>query len=345
MIPHTLRISGSQPPEYQGGLTMTFTRFALSCALAALVTAPAMADRWRGWNIHPEDYPNSIALEGFAKEVAEKTAGRIEPQVYHNAVLGDQPDAIEQTRNGGLDFANFNMGPMGQIVPATNVLSLPFIFKDVDQMHTVMDGEIGQRFSDALAEEGLVALSWFDSGSRSFYNTKKPIETPADVAGMKFRVMNNDLYVQMVDKLGGNATPMAYSEVYQSLKTGVIDGAENNYPSYDSSNHFEVAPYYSITNHLIIPECLCVSTAAWEKLSEEDKAIVKEAAVNAAKEQRALWAEREMKSREKVEAAGSKINEVKDPQAFQDAMGPVYETFIKANPDLESLIKDIQATM
>ena len=323
---------------------MTFTRIALCGAIAALTAVPAFAETWRGWNIHPEDYPNSIALESFAKEVAEKTEGRIEPQVYHNAVLGDQPDAIEQVRNGGLDFANFNMGPMGQIVPATNVLSLPFIFRDVDQMHVVMDGEIGQRFSDALSEEGLVALSWFDSGSRSFYNTKHAIETPEDVKGMKFRVMNNDLYVQMVDQLGGNATPMAYGEVYQSLKTGVIDGAENNYPSYDSSNHFEVAKYYSITNHLIIPECLCVSTATWEGLSDEDKAIVKEAAVHAAEEQRELLADREMKSREKVEAAGSMVNEVKDPAAFQSAMAPVYEGFIKANPDLESLIKDIQSS-
>ncbi|ASM74611.1 solute-binding protein (plasmid) [Pseudosulfitobacter pseudonitzschiae] len=323
---------------------MTFTRIVLSGAIAALIAAPAMADEWRGWNIHPEDYPNSIALETFAKEVADKTEGRITPAVYHNAVLGDQPDAIEQVRNGGLDFANFNMGPMGQIVPATNVLSLPFIFRDVDQMHTVMDGEIGQRFSDALAAEGLVALSWFDSGSRSFYNTKKPIETPADVEGMKFRVMNNDLYVNMVDQLGGNATPMAYGEVYQSLKTGVIDGAENNYPSYDSSNHFEVAKYYSITNHLIIPECLCVSTATWDGLSDADKDIVKAAAVAAAQEQRTLWAEREKVSRAKVEAAGVEINEVADPKAFQDAMGPVYEGFIKANPDLEVLITDIQST-
>ncbi|MET4104145.1 tripartite ATP-independent transporter DctP family solute receptor [Roseovarius sp. MBR-78] len=323
---------------------MTFTKFALSCALATLVAAPTVAEQWRGWNIHPKDYPNSVALEGFAKEVADKTEGRIEPEVYHNGVLGDQPDAIEQVRNGGLDFANFNMGPMGQIVAATNVLSLPFIFRDVDHMHTAMDGDIGRRFSDALEAEGLVALSWFDSGSRSFYNTKHPIKTPADVKGLKFRVMNNDLYVNMVDQLGGNATPMAYGEVYQSLKTGVIDGAENNYPSFESSNHYEVAKYYSITNHLIMPECLCISTASWDALSDEDKAIVKAAAVNAAQEQRALWAEREKASRAKVEAAGVSVNEVSDPKAFQAAMAPVYEGFITANPDLEALIKDIQAT-
>ncbi|NIZ11325.1 TRAP transporter substrate-binding protein [Pseudooceanicola sp. HF7] len=323
---------------------MNYKHTAVTGLLAAMVAMPALAEDWRGWNIHPEDYPNSIALEMFAEQVAEATEGRVTPQVYHNAVLGAQPDAIEQVRNGGLDFANFNMGPMGQIVPATNVLSLPFIFKDVDHMHRVMDNEIGERFSKALSEEGLVALSWFDSGSRSFYNTKKPIMSPADVDGMKFRVMNNDLYVDMVDQLGGNATPMAYSEVYQSLKTGVIDGAENNYPSYDSSNHFEVAPYYSITNHLIIPECICISTASWEALSAEDQEMVKQAAVDAAETQRELWAEREMASLEKVKAAGSKINEVDDPKAFQDAMGPVYAGFLAENPDLEALVKDIQAT-
>ncbi|QOL81346.1 TRAP transporter substrate-binding protein [Pseudooceanicola spongiae] len=323
---------------------MTFTRFALSGALAALIAVPAVAEDWRGWNIHPEGYPNTVALESFAKDVAAKTDGRIEPTVYNNGTLGDQPDAIEQVRNGGLDFANFNMGPMGQIVPATNVMSLPFIFRDVDQMHRVMDGPVGQQFSDALAKEGLVALSWFDSGSRSFYNTKRPIKTPADMDGLKFRVMSNDLYVEMVDDLGGNATPMAYGEVYQSLKTGVIDGAENNYPSFESSNHYEVAKYYSITNHLIIPECICVSTATWEATSDEDKAIVTQAAIDAAVLQRDLWSKREMESRAKVEASGVEINEVDDPKAFQDAMAPVYAGFLKSNPDLESLVKEIQAT-
>ncbi|MBT9384389.1 TRAP transporter substrate-binding protein [Pseudooceanicola sp. CBS1P-1] len=323
---------------------MKIATVALCGALAALIAAPVAAKDWRGWNIHPEGYPNTIALEDFAKEVAEKTDGRIKPTVYNNAVLGDQPDAIEQVRNGGLDFANFNMGPMGQIVPETNVLSLPFIFKDVEHMHRVMDGPIGQEFSDALSSAGLVALSWFDSGSRSFYNTKHPIETPADMKGLKFRVMNNDLYVNMVDALGGNATPMAYSEVYQSLKTGVIDGAENNYPSFDSSNHYEVAKYYSVTNHLIIPECICISKATWDATPEADQEIVKTAAINAAKEQRALWAKRSEASKEEVEAAGVKVNQVKDPAAFQAAMKPVYANFLAENPELKPLVEAIQTT-
>ncbi|WP_251976627.1 TRAP transporter substrate-binding protein [Salinicola avicenniae] len=297
---------------------------------------------WRGWNVHPDGYPNSVALQSFADEVSEKTEGRLNPRVYNNAVLGDQPDAIEQTRSGALDFGNFNMGPMGPIVSETNVLSLPFLFNNVDQMYQLMDGEIGERFADALAEKDLIALSWFGSGARSFYNTDHPIETPDDLQGLKLRVMNNDLYVQMVDALGGNATPMSYGEVFQSLKTGVIDGAENNYPSFDSSNHFEVAKYYSETEHLIIPECLCVAASSWDALSDEDQSIVREAAQHAAEEQRQLWAEGVEKSREEVEAAGVEINRIDDKAAFQSRMEPIYQAFIASHPDLESLIDDIR---
>ncbi|WP_353471745.1 TRAP transporter substrate-binding protein [Salipiger sp. H15] len=323
----------------------TKARMALvaATALCGMLAGAAQAETWRAWAIHPEDYPNVVALQQFADEVTAKTEGRIEPTVYANGVLGAQPDAIEQVRAGAIAVGNFNMGPMGEIVPATNVLSLPFVFRDVDHMHKVMDGEIGKRFSDALSGEGLVALSWMDSGSRSFYNTKHAIQTPADMEGLKFRVMNNDLYVQMVDQLGGNATPMAYGEVYQSLKTGVIDGAENNYPSFESSNHYEVAKFYSITNHLIIPECICVSTKVWDKVSDEDKAVVTAAAVSAAELQRKLWAEREEVSKQKVIDSGVAVNEVTDAEAFQTAMEPVYAKFIETNPDLESLIRDIQS--
>ena len=156
--------------------------------------------------------------------------------------------------------------------------------------------------------------------------------------------MNNQLYVNMVDDLGGNATPMAYGEVFQSLKTGVLDGAENNFPSFESSNHYEVAKYYSLTEHLILPECVCIAKTSWDALSPKDQEIVRQAAVDSAKEQRDLWAKRETESRKKVEAAGVKINEIKDKAAFQDKMKPVYEAFFKQNPDMKSLVADIRAT-
>ncbi|MCA0973651.1 TRAP transporter substrate-binding protein [Halomonas denitrificans] len=322
------------------------TNAAILAALTAsvgLVASPAMAEQWRGWNIHPPEYPNSIALETFAKQVDDKTDGRITPKVYHNAVLGDQPDAIEQTRNGALDFGNFNMGPMGPMVPAANVLSLPFIFESEEAMYELMDGEIGDRFAAAMEEQGLIAIGWFGAGSRSLYNTDHPVQTPDDVKGMKVRVMNNDLYVEMIDALGGNATPMAYGEVYQSLTTGVIDGAENNFPSYESSGHYEVARYYSLTNHLVIPECLCVARSSWEQLSADDQAAIREAAAIATSEQRELWAQRTEASRQKALDAGVEINEVPDKAAFQTLMEPVYDGFLSDNPDLASLVDDIRA--
>lgn len=312
---------------------------------AALVafTLPAQAEDWRGWNIHPDGYPNSVALKEFAEAVAEQTEGRVNPRVYNNAVLGDQSDAIEQTRNGALDFANFNMGPMGPIVKETNVFSLPFLFNNIEHMHTVMDGEIGDRFADALEEKGLVALSWFDSGARSIYNTKRPINTPEDVQGLKIRVMNNDLYVEMMEALGGNATPMSYGEVYQSLTTGVLDGAENNFPSFESSNHYETTDYFSLTEHLIIPECLCVAKASWDDLSEEDQTIISGLAEEASQRQRELWVESSEESRQIVLDHGVEINEVEDKAAFQALMEPMYENFIANNPGTGELIEEIRA--
>lgn len=316
---------------------------ALALTLAAgAVTTDALAKDMRGWNIHVEDYPNSIALEAFVKEVAEKTNGRITGKVFHGGVLGSQPDAIEQVRLGALDFGQFNLGPMGQVVPETNVVSLPFIFKSIPDMYKVMDGEGGARIAEGMEKKGIVVVGWYDSGARSFYNSKGPINTPDDVKGMKVRVMNNDLFVGMINSMGGNATPMAFGEVFQSLKTGVVDGAENNPPSYESTNHFEVAKYYSLSEHLIIPECLCISKKTWDTFSPEDQAIVMAAGKASAEMQRGLWQAREAKSMEKVKSGGVAVNTVADKGPFQEAMQPVYENFLKSNPDLKELVELIQ---
>jgi tripartite ATP-independent transporter DctP family solute receptor len=321
---------------------MKFSSIVATAVVAVSIPVVAAAAEWRGWNIHVEDYPNTVALDQFAAELAETTD--IKLQMFHGGVLGSQPDAIEQVRNGGIQVGQFNLGPMGPIIPTTNVVSLPFIFNDVPHMFRAMDGDVGKVFEEAMAAEGVVPLAWYDSGARSFYNSERPIMTPSDVEGLKVRVMNNDLFVDMIAQLGGNATPMAFGEVYQSLKTGVIDGAENNYPSYESTGHFEVAGFYSISQHLIIPECLCVATEAWEALDADTQAAVRTAAQNSAKTQRELWAEREAASRAKVEASGVKINEVENKVAFQELMAPVYEGFIAANPDLASVIEAIQTT-
>lgn len=313
-------------------------------ALMAAFTVPAQAKEWKGWNIHVAGYPNTVAMDKFAELLAKKSDGRITLKMYHGGTLGSQPDAIEQLRLGGLEIGNFNMGPIGPIVPEANVVSLPFIFKNTDHMWRVLDGKAGKIMAAGLEKKGIVPLAWYDAGARSFYNSKKPITKPSDVVGMKVRVMNNDLYSGMISAMGGNPSPMAFSEVYQSLKTGVVDGAENNYPSYESTGHYEVAKYYSNSQHLIIPEILAINAGVWNSLSAADQKIVKEAAVESAKLQRELWKKREIASKKKVIAGGVIVNEIPDKSAFQAAMKPVYDKFLADNPSLKPLVELIQKT-
>ncbi|WP_163134191.1 TRAP transporter substrate-binding protein [Agarivorans sp. Alg241-V36] len=308
------------------------------------LSASLQATEWKGWNIHKAGYPNTVGMDKFAELVEQKSNGDFSIKMYHAGVLGNQPDAIEQVRIGGLEIGNFSLGPIGPIVKEANVLSLPFVFDDVAHMHKAMDGEVGDKINAAMEQKGLISLAWYDAGARSFYNSKKPITQPADVAGMKVRVMNNDLYSGMVSALGGNPSPIAYAEVYQSLKTGVVDGAENGWPEYESMGHFEVAGYYSLSQHLIIPQCLCVNASAFRKLPEAQQQMLKEAAQESAQVQRDLWAEREAFSRDKVVKAGVKLNEISEKEPFQVAMQPVYDKYLGENPELKPLVMLIKST-
>ncbi len=324
-------------------MSLRFSTSIATIAVAAVcgltVAGSAQAENLRGWNVHVEDYPVSHGMEAFVKEITDKTDSEITGKVFHGGVLGSQPDAIEQLRLGALDFGVFSMGPVGQVVPEASIVSLPFIFSSVEAMYELMDGEAGEAINAGLEAKGIKALGYYDAGARSFYNSKKAINTPADVEGMKVRVMNNDLFVGMIEAMGGNATPMAFAEVYQSLKTGVVDGAENNPPSYESTNHFEVAGFYSLSQHLIIPECLCMSLRTWNKLTPEQQEIVAAAGKHSTDYQRELWQEREVASMDKVVDSGVEVNIIKDKAPFQAAMEPVYATFLEANPDLTPLVE------
>jgi tripartite ATP-independent transporter DctP family solute receptor len=337
-------LGGIQLMEAQKNTLGRFGALSLVAAASLVIASAAHAAEWRAWNIHVEGYPNTVAMDKFADLVKAKTGGNITIKNFHGGVLGNQPDAIEQVRIGALEIGNFNLGPIGPIAAEANVVSLPFIFRDMEHMHRALDGEAGAKISEGMAKKGLIALAWYDSGARSFYNSKKPITKPEDVKGMKVRVMNNDLYSGMISALGGNPSPMAFSEVYQSLKTGVVDGAENNWPSYESTGHFEVAGYYSLSQHLIIPECVCINADVYNGLSDADKNAVAEAARESAELQRKLWAERAKTSREKVMAGGVKFNEIPDKKPFQDAMKSVYDKYLSDNPDLKPLVELIQNT-
>jgi len=316
---------------------------ALTGAVMCLSINANAAETWRAWNIHNEGHPNTDAMDKFAELVTEATEGEVEVEVFHGGVLGSQPDALEQVRLGAIEIGNFNLGPIGPMVKEANLVSLPFIFKDVPHMFRVLEGEAGEVMAAAMAEAGIMPLAWVDAGARSFY-TQKPINTPADVEGLKIRVMNNDLYTSMISAMGGNPSPMAFAEVQQALKTGVVDGAENNFPSFKNVGHYEVTTHYSLSEHLIIPECICVNTTKFNALPEEMQAAVRGAAEEAAIFQRELWAVQSEQARKDVEAAGIEVNEIADKGPFQEAMVEVYDSYLEANPDMADLVKLVQGT-
>ena len=271
-----------------------------------------------------------------------RTAGSAS-KFFFAAQLGEEKDSIEQTQFGVIDMDRVSLGPFNNIIEETQISSLPYIFRSVEHMHKVMDGEIGQEILDAFTAHDLVGLAFYDGGSRSFYNKEHPIKSMEDLKGMKFRVMQSDMFVDMVAALGANATPMPYGEVYSSIQTGVIDGAENNWPSFDSSGHFEVAKYYTLDQHLIVPEVLVMSKKTYDKLSAEDQAIVRQAAKDSVPVMRELWVKQEKISEEKVRAAGVEIVTDIDKAPFIKAMEPVYAKYVKSDK-LKDMVARIQAT-
>ena len=240
--------------------------------------------------------------------IEERTGGRIGVEVFHSAQLGEEKDTIEQTRFGVIDLNRISMAPFNGLIPETAIMSLPYLFRDVDHLHAVLDGAIGQEVLDLFERAGPDRARLLRPGRpQSSTTASKPIKSIDDLKGMKFRVIQSDVFVDMVAALGANAMPMPYGEVYSAIETGVIDGAENNFPSYESSGHFEVAKFYTLDEHTMVPEVLVMSKTSWDKLTPEDQEIVRQAAKDSVPFNREKWAEREKESEEKVRAAGVEI--------------------------------------
>lgn len=319
---------------------LTTTLAALLCSASFAVACEVTL---RSSDTHPDGYPTVEGVKAMAAEVKEKTEGRICIEVFPSSQLGEEKDTIEQTQFGVIDMVRASFGSFNDIVPVTQTVSLPYLFESPEHQHKVMDGPIGEEIAKGFAEKDLIALAYYDGGARSFYNSQKPIKSVEDLKGLKFRVMQNDVFVDMMSALGANATPMPYGEVYSSIQTGVIDGAENNFPSYDSSGHAEVAKYFTLDQHLILPELVAVSKTSWDKLSPEDQEIMRTAAKNSAVLQRKLWADQEKASEDKVIAAGAEVIKDVDKTAFIEAMAPVYEKYV-TTPEAKDLVKRIQET-
>lgn len=283
---------------------------------------------------HIGDYPTVQAVIRFGELLRERTGGKLGVQMYAGGQLGNERDTLEITTFGGLDFNRVNLAPLNSIEPLTTVAALPFLFESTGHMRGSLDGPIGDEILASLERHGLIGLCFYDSGARSFYNTRGPIQTPEDMRGLKLRVPGSDLYVAMVNSLGADATPMPLDEVYQSLAQGVIDGAENNWPSFESGRHYEVARYYSLTRHLLAPEVFVMSKISWDKLSSAEQAIVRQSARDSVPYMRQLWDEQVERSRKTVLSSGVSVNEV-DPAPFTEKMTGMWDSFITTSKQRE----------
>ena len=312
--------------------------------LAAALAGPLAAQEiiLKAADTHSDGYPTVEAVEHMGSLLSDWTNGRIQVKMFAGRQLGEEKDTIEQTIAGAIELNRVNLAPLNGIIPETAIPALPYIFRSIDHMHKVMDGEIGAEILGAMEKHGMVGLVFYDSGARSFYNSQRPIYSPADMKGMKIRVQNSDLFVATMEALGANATPMEFGQVYEALKTGVIDGAENNWPSYESTRHFEVANHYTLDQHSLSPEVLVMSKISWDKLTATDKQLIRKAAALSVPVMRKLWNARVKSSKIIVMKNGNKVVDKVDKQPFIDAMKPVYAKFAGTDA-LKSLVARIQS--
>jgi tripartite ATP-independent transporter DctP family solute receptor len=311
-------------------------------ALSAAFAVGANATEFRSADIHnSDDYPTVLAVKHMSQTLEKLSGGKHKIKVFNKGALGTEKETIDQVKIGALDMVRVNVAPMNGVCPMTMVPTMPFLFRSVDHMRHALDGAVGDEILKSCESAGYVGLAFYDSGARSIY-AKKPVKTVADAKGMKIRVQQSDLWVALVSAMGANATPMPYGEVYTGLKTGLIDAAENNIPSFDTAKHFEAVKVYSKTEHSMAPEILLMSKAVWDKLPANEQAMVRQAAKESVAVERKAWDEQEAKSLANVKAAGVQIVDV-DKKSFQSVMAPVYEKFM-TTPDMKRLVKAIQDT-
>ena len=320
----------------------------LVLAMGAGNVSPASAQTkvvLKATDVHPLGYPTVEAVVRMGKKLEDATNGRLSIQMYPSMQLGGEKEMIEQAQVGALQIARISVGPMGPIVPELNVFNLPFMFRDNGHMEKVIDGAIGEELLQKLTDHptaGLIGLCWMNAGSRNVYNSKHPIKSVEDLKGLKIRMMGNPVFVDSMNAMGGNGIAMGYDQLINALQTGVVDGAENNEPSYATGQHYRHAKYYSMTGHLMIPEILVFSKRTWQTLSKEDQALIAKFAREAQQEQRGLWYEMEKKSLAQMKDAGAQVNEVADRKPFQAAVKPVWDKYGAKQTALIQRIQDVK---
>jgi tripartite ATP-independent transporter DctP family solute receptor len=314
----------------------------LVVALCLTVAATgAFARELRAADTQNEDYPTVQALRFMGHVVSERSNGRHQIKVFHSRQLGEEKETLEQTRAGAIDLNRTNVALIGNIVPSVNVLAMPFLFRSIEHMQKVLDGPIGAEILNSFEPHGFVGLAFLDSGARSIYNNVRPVRSLADVKGLRIRVQQSEQMSQMIRSLGAEPVELPYGQVLTGLMTKLIDGAENNWPSFVTTNHYRHAGYYTLTEHTMSPEVLVMSHKVWVTLSPEDRKIFREAALRSSHFMREKWRDLEEQSRKQAEDAGVIIVTDIDRKPFEAAMAGIYAK-ARRDPAAAQLIERIR---
>lgn len=328
-----------------GARAVSIARWRRVAALIGVLIAPASSNArdFRAADIQAADYPTVQAIDFMSRLIAQKTDGRHRIIVFHSRQLGEEKETIEQTRAGAIDINRVNAGPLSPLAPEISALSLPFLFRSNEHLWAVLDGPIGQEILASLKPHGLVGLTFYDSGARSIYNSIRPINSLADAKGLRIRIQQqSELQREMMTAIGAEPIPLAYGQVLTGLSTGIIDGAENNWPSYVTTGHYKVAQYYTLTEHSMAPELLVMSQKAWDALAPSDQEIFKAAAVESGQFMHRQWRAWEARAREEARSEGNKIVESFDRAPFEAAMKPIYDKAMQ-NDRIRALVERIRA--
>jgi tripartite ATP-independent transporter DctP family solute receptor len=325
-----------------------YSRADLSRIVAILValfltaaSTSVFAREFRAADTQSEDYPTVQALRYMGRLIAERSGDRLQIRVFHSRQLGEEKETIEQTRVGAIDLNRTNGALIGNFVPAMNVLAMPFLFRSIEHLEKVLDGPIGNEILDSFEPYGFVGLAFYDSGARSIYNSVRPIRSIADMKGLRLRVQQSELMSDMIRALGAEPVELPYGQVLTGLATKLIDGAENNWPSFVTTDHYKHAGYYTLTEHTMSPEVLVMSQKAWQSLSADDRKLFRDAAIQSSQFMRAKWKDLEERSRRQAEAAGVKITTDFDRKPFEAAMAGIYAK-AQRDPAAAELIERIR---
>ncbi len=290
----------------------------------------------------PQTHPVHKGIVEFQKALEKKSGGALKIKIFPDGQLGSEREVLELLQIGSVAITKVSAATLSNFVPEYHVLGIPYLFRDKQHQFDVLEGEIGKSILEKGSKFWLRGLCYYDAGSRSFYTSNKAIRTPEDLNGLKIRVMNNQMAINMVNALGGSATPMAYGELYTAIQQGVVDGAENNPPSFVSSNHYEISKYYTLDQHSSVPDVLLIGTKQWEKLSDEEKQWVQDAANESAQAQKQFWADSVEECMKIVKEAGVEVI-IPEKSLFTDKTESVLKAFEKEHPELSEIVKDIKS--